>query len=248
MALVETVGGPAFYHELARTEIAYKIGADRPDEAIKIIEGIKRNQWSGEFQAEAFGWLAVALAPRDRARAFGLIDRALAMMIENRDWMAAGGRDGRGRPHRPLCAADRLPRHGERGHAGDGGPPPATRLAAATRCWRVSTEAALALALIDPETARTVLEQMEARSGLDPCKVRRDGREPWLIAWALVDLKKAEAIFEAGLTELDGAKEVDLWNAGFFPMVEFLAAPPDRREEKLGERSSGGYWWPGRGL
>ena len=38
------MGGPAFDHELARTEIAYKIGADRPDEAIKIIEGMKRDR------------------------------------------------------------------------------------------------------------------------------------------------------------------------------------------------------------
>ena len=86
----DTVGGNAFYHELARTAIAYKIGADRPDEAIKIIEGMKRNQWAANWQAEAFGWLAVALAPRDRARAFGLIDRALAMMIDSPDAMGAG--------------------------------------------------------------------------------------------------------------------------------------------------------------
>ena len=44
VALLDAVGGPAFDHELARTAIAYKIGADRPDEAIKIIEGINRNR------------------------------------------------------------------------------------------------------------------------------------------------------------------------------------------------------------
>jgi hypothetical protein len=32
-----------------------------------------------KYQAEAFGWLAVALAPRDPARSRALIDRALAM-------------------------------------------------------------------------------------------------------------------------------------------------------------------------
>ncbi len=84
VALVEKVGGNAFYHELARTEIAYKIGAEHPDAAIRIIEGMKREpRWDPRWQAEAFGWLAVALAPRDRARAFGLIDRALALMIDH---------------------------------------------------------------------------------------------------------------------------------------------------------------------
>jgi hypothetical protein len=100
------------------------------------------------------------------------------------------------------------------------------------------------LALIEPEPARTVLEQVEARSALDPTK-EWDVREQCLIAWALVDIKKAEALFEAGLTELDGAKEIHLRNAGFFQLVEFLTMPPHRREEALGRRSSGGFWWPG---
>ena len=117
LELVETVGGNAFYHEMARTAIAYQIGRDRPDEAIKIIEGMKRDP-ATIWQAEAFGWLAVALAPRDRARANALIDRALAMMIVRAGLGRAIGlvrrRDGRGRSCRPLCAPDRLSRHGER--------------------------------------------------------------------------------------------------------------------------------------
>ena len=189
VALVETVGGPAFYHELARTEIAFKIGADRPDEAIKIIEGINRNRWSGEFQAAAFGWLAVALAPRDRTRAFGLIDRALAMMIDNRD--AMGPDDEMAVAARIAICARRI------------GYPDmesvvmrvmATRFAGDSRWGRdrligSTSNAAVALALVDPEPVRTVLEQIEARSGLDPTNTR-DVREPWLIAWALVDLKR----------------------------------------------------------
>jgi hypothetical protein len=59
-----------------------------------------------------------------------------------------------------------------------------------------------------------------------------------------LDLKKAEALFEAGLTELDEAREVDLWGSGLFQMVEFLTTPPDRRAEALGERSFGRFWWP----
>ena len=165
VALVDSVGGPAFHHELARTEIAYKIGADRPDEAIKIIEGINRNRWSGELQAAAFGWLAVALAPRDRARAFGLIDRALAMMIDHRDRM--------GRPDDEMAVAARIAICARR----IGYPDMesvimrvmATRSAGDSRVdghslLRFGTQAAVALALIDPETARTVLEQIEARS------------------------------------------------------------------------------------
>jgi hypothetical protein len=104
--LVETVGGNAFYHEMARTAIAYQVGRDRPDEAIKIIKDMKREP-ATIWQAEAYGWLVVALAPRDRARADGLIDQALAMMIFDRDWGARSAWSGgemAGAAHVALCA------------------------------------------------------------------------------------------------------------------------------------------------
>ena len=100
---------------------------------------------------------------------------------------------------------------------------------------------------VNPGAARALLEQIEARGGLDPITLWKT-REPWLTAWALVDLKKAESLFEDGLTALEGAKEVDLWNAGCFRMVELLATPPHRREEALGRGSRGGFWGPGRAL
>ncbi len=250
IALVEKVGGRAFYHELARTEIAYKIGADHPDEAIKVIAGMKREpRWDPRWQAEAFGWLAVALAPRDRTRAYGLIDRALAMMLDHRDW--AGSDNEMAAAARIAVCARRI-----------GYPdmesvimrvmaawPIGERHASSDRARQIQSilEAAVPLALIDPGAARTVLEQIAARGGLDPITLWNT-REPWLTAWALVDLKKAESLFEAGLAALEGEKEVRLWSAGFFPMVELLATPPHRREEALGKGSYGGFWWPGRGL
>ncbi len=104
--LVEMAHGPAFFHEMARTAIAYQIGRDRPDEAIKIIEGMTRD-FSPIWQAEAFGWLAVALAPRDRQRANSLIDRALDLMIDQQDWgnrSASSGGEMAGAAHVALCA------------------------------------------------------------------------------------------------------------------------------------------------
>ena len=50
------------------------------------------------------------------------------------------------------------------------------------------------------------------------------------------------------MTAIDGAKEVNLWNSGFYQMIEFLAAPLDRREDILGESARGGFWQPGRDL
>src|SRR5207245_1366122 len=95
--------------------------------------------------------------------------------------------------------------------------------------------AAVPLALLDPDAARTVLEQVESRGGIDPVSLP-DVREPWLTAWALIELPKAAAIFEAELASLDQEKNPRLRRTGFFEMVELLSAPPDRREEVLRRR------------
>ena len=48
-----------------------------------------------KMQAEAFAWLAVAVAPRDRPRAVALIDRALALPVDRprlyESWINSGG-------------------------------------------------------------------------------------------------------------------------------------------------------------
>ena len=125
----------------------------------------------------------------------------------------------------------------------------ATRSAGDSRCdrrrlMRYATQAALALALIDPETARTVLEQIEARSGLDPTKVW-DAREPWLIAWALVDLKqgrgtlrgRADRARRSERRSTSGTPASSRWSSSW-------STPPDRRGNALGKHSYGGFWWP----
>lgn len=241
--MIDSVSGRAFNHYVGKTEIAYKIGADRPDEAIKIIDGMKGDRWSSEYQSAAFGWLAVALAPRDRQRAFGLIDRALAMMLENLN--------GRG-PEDEMAVAARIAICARR----IGYPDMdsvimrvmAMRSAADSSFTRrgllqFGTQAAVALVLLDSDSARTVLEDIEARGEGDPIK-EWNVREQWLIAWAQVDLKKASVLVDAVLADLDGAKEVKLRDTGLFQMVEFLSTPPDRRQDALGKRSFGGFWWP----
>ena len=66
--------------------------------------------------------------------------------------------------------------------------------------------AAVPLALIDPGAARVLLQQLEARSGLDPAKLAEVAGRDWLRAWALVDLKKAEALFEAQLAAVEASQ------------------------------------------
>ncbi len=245
VALAGTLGRPYFFEEEAKTEIAYKIGADRPDEAVKIIESMKRDL-STQSRAEAFGWLAVALAPRDRVRAFGLIDRALDLTIDDRESSRRAAASGAG-----MASAARIASCARRigypdmqsvimrviaARPGDeNGNRPVMMQAVAV--------ATVPLALIDPGTARTVLEQLEARSGFDPASLW-NVREPWLTAWALIDLKKAEAIFDAELAAMAGGKDADARLMGFFNVVQLLAAPPGRREAALHRGAYAGHWRP----
>ena len=215
-----------------------RIGADRPDEAIRIIEGMK--SFAADYmRAEAFAWLAIAVAPRDRPRAFALIDRALASPVDRprlyESWINSGGGDGLRRPHGRRRAAGRLPGHGQRDHAGDDDAaptPPGPGPSDPAMQIRSATMAAVPLALVDPGAARVLLQQLEARSGLDPAKLAEVAGPDWLRAWALVDLKKAEALFEAQLAAIEGTKDVKLEKTGFFRMTEILALPPHRRDER----------------
>ena len=110
-----------------------------------------------------------------------------------------------------------------------------------------TTIAAIPLALVDPGAARTVLQQIEERSGLDPVALAKVAGENWLRAWALVDLEKAATLFEAELAALEKTKDPNLQTIGFFNTVEVLAAPPHRREAVVyGDQEAA--WYPGHPL
>ena len=98
---------------------------------------------------------------------------------------------------------------------------------------RSAAMAAVPLALIDAGAARVLLQQLEARSGLDPVSVAEVASHDWLRAWALVDLEKAEALFQAQLASLEGTKDVKLEQTGFFGMTQILTQPPHRRIEAV---------------
>jgi hypothetical protein len=249
VALADALPGSGTYGELVKTEVAYKIGAERPDEAVQVLEGMKGYS-DVKMRAEALGWLAVAMAPRDRARAWALIDRALAVPIDNpqpfESWVYFGAatasaariaacarRIGYPDMDSVLMRVMTTRPAGSQGGFHD----PAMQVHSATI-------AAPPLALVDPGAARILLQQIEERSGLDPAALAKVAGDHWLTAWALVDLEKTEALLDAELATLDKAQDLDLQRTGVFKMVELLATPLHRREAAVyGEY--GAAWHPG---
>jgi RNA polymerase sigma factor (sigma-70 family) len=245
LAMIDAAEDLGSDREIARTAIAYVIARDRPDEAIRIVEDMKGDE-AAIWQAEAFGWLAVVLAARDRARAYALTDRALALMIDRSDRAGRLAMSG-GEMSRSARVAQCARQVGYPDMESV-----IMRVLAArsneSRGWRSDQRyvlasfavAALPLALVDPAAARTVLEQVEARGGLDPDE-QWDVLEDWRMAWALVDLDKARALFEADLAAMDRRNEVEVY--GYLKLVEFLIAPPDRRQAVRDRNGAAGAHW-----
>ena len=234
-----------------KTEIAYAIASSRPDQAIRIVEGMTEGHGAQKHQAEAFGWLAVAIAPRDKSRACALIDRALALPIDKpREFgsyiyfggamaSSAGIALNARKVGYPDMEGALMWVMAARPDGESGFSDPAMRTLSAT----IATPL---VALLNPAAAESILGQIEARSGLSPVEVDSIAGENWLTAWALVDLKHAEGLVEAELIALEAPKAADFHQSGLFRMIEALLTPPSQREEYFREKIGAG-WRPGIG-
>ncbi len=115
-----------------------------------------------------------------------------------------------------VMAARRTP-------SGDGLDDPATIV-------RMTAQAAVPLALVNPGAARVLLEQIEARGGLDSARIAEVAGYDLLRAWGLVDLDKAGALVNAQLAALEKTQGARLRNSGLIGTLDLLLTPPERRE------------------
>jgi RNA polymerase sigma factor (sigma-70 family) len=234
------VSGVTTGHGLLR--LSQRLAADRPDDAVRLAETIR----DVAERADAFAWLAVAIAPADRERAWRLIDRSLSLCLRE----AEGG--GGLRPH-GGCAA--LAARVACQAVGIGYPdvaslvyrvlatrptPQAGSLAAVAEA---QVAQALFLATFDPATAWRLLELVGPRSALVGTTGTGAGKTQWLQAWALADPQQFAALFEGELAAWsarpgDGAAGVALARA-----VDLLTIPRDERAEYLA-RSFRAFWQP----
>ena len=251
VALTDRMNGPTPVQQRVKTAIAYMIAAMRPDEAIKIVEGIDHDD-SGRWRAEAFGWLAVALAPHDRSRAHALIDRALNMLSDDAPTAAKPEQPADAMMADAMMAAAHVAARARQIAYPDmesvinrvlaGRPDSGAR--EPRRNIRLARLATVSLALLDPAAARNVLGQIEDRSrsiGLHLASLPYV-RGPWLMAWATVDHDKARNLVDAELAALDDSEEADLVLRGLLDTVELLATPPPGREAVIKHGLYGGSW------
>jgi protocatechuate 3,4-dioxygenase beta subunit len=228
----------------ARMQIAYRLAASDPAAAFRIVDSIRGD---AKTRAEAFAWVAVAVAPKDQKLAISLIDRSLAIYVDEpeefRQWSSWGA---------PSVFAARVA-----GQAHEIGYPDMdsviARVLAVRQIDRYESPArvteshaatALILALTDATTAKQILRSIEPRNAVIGTGYSSIRRQLWLPAWALADLHHAGELFDRELASFKEKATIDLQDNGMTRMVEILTIPPEERPRRL-LRSYGAFWFPG---
>ncbi|MGA2060894.1 MAG: hypothetical protein ABSG67_10465 [Thermoguttaceae bacterium] len=228
--------------------IAYRLAdAGRTEEALRLVENMKSDYGSeGKYQAEALGWMAVAVAPRDKNLAYSLIDRALALCLDKpesfRSWSNFGGRAATA----AFIAVQ----------ANDIGYPDMESVINRVLACRLNNKdedspvrrlasniiMAKYLALVDPGTARRILQSSESQSSfIVSGGIAR--YESWFQAWVLADPIHAMEIIDR---ELQGAKDKpssDLMQRLILQAVELLTVSQHERLKKISLNMA--MWFPG---
>ena len=225
-------------------QMAYRVAAKRPQEAVGLIDAMDEDQQADKFRAEAWGWLAVVLAPRDPKSAQTLIDRSLALHLTKpesfRSWSNYGGS--------PVFAAWTARQ------ALTAGYPDMHSVVMRVLATREENdpvrrlEATVAVALVlsfsDPATSRQLLRSVEPFSDLIGSGHSNTRRAEWLLAWALCDIEHARQLFERELAAIAN-DEIDLQHSDLLRAADMLSHPPSAWQRGFLQMNHGAVWMPG---
>jgi hypothetical protein len=225
-----------WYANRARQVLAYRLAADRLDDAMRVVERIAA-QAENDDLARAYGWAAVAMAPRDKQRAWSLIDKALATFAapaaERHGYLSFGGY--------PAQAA-LLAVHAQRVEY-----PDLERLVWQVLALRPTNQQddsparvvesqvvmALFLALVDLDIARQMLEDLQPRSELVGAGSSGIGRDQWVDAWALVDTRRTLEIAEQETAAAKKAQAEEYRTDYVASVMSLWSLPPDEMFERI---------------
>lgn len=219
-----------FVHPQTQMRIACRVAERDPAEAVRIAEGIS----SLHYRSQAFVYLAGVVAPRDRKLAWSLIDRSLAIYLDDpeafRSWSNFGGRS-------TLAAWTAVQAHAV-GHPDMAGViarvlacrPDELEYWSSTAVLETNVRMAKLLALVDPAAARHLLERVTPREHLLGTGSTGFRRQDWLLARCLADPARAAAWIDAAIAKLDPSKdETAFYDSGLLQLTQTLTVPPERR-------------------
>jgi hypothetical protein len=215
----------SFYSQTVRLRVAYAIAKEKPDEAVKLVDGVKE----GPYRFQGYMRLAEILGPTDHERAVRLIDTAFDLLDRSpeifRGWSNFGGSAG--------VAAVGVVQAKEIGY------PDLAGLVARTlalrpigaNAWSADgreenlVNIAAALALVDPATARQVLATVAPPDEFVQRAMSQ--RRDWLFALALADpgraMKLVDKLIEWAKSRRDGGNALS--GTGLVEICSILTDP-----------------------
>lgn len=214
----------------ARAAMAYELAHIDLDAALALLD--EKPFATAGGKAEAFSWLAVAVAKYNRPRAWQLIDQALDLCLDHteNEYVSFNG----GRPFNAARIAIKAQKLGYPDMPSLVDRVLATRStplevpSAATLAESTLTVARL-LALIEPKLARELLVSLEPQATLIGSGKGRIERGDLLTAWALVDLTRARQLFADELARQQQQPMPELSDSGLVPLLQMLVLPPAER-------------------
>jgi hypothetical protein len=247
LELVERLESESNIRDNARLAIAYQLAPTRPEDALRVVDSM--NTFSAaKTKAEAYGWLAEVIARRDRQLAWSLIDTSF-VLYENSAQEMGGWSDYGGRgafAARVLVQAHNIgyPEMGRlidralamRPMDDDGSLSPESQ--------RATVIMAKMLALVDPETARHLVETVAP--GIDQLTEFGDpgvDASDWHQAWALADLPQVVGFWERRLDCARTNADIHLEEEGLDAVLDLLTSKPAERPHVM-LLYIGGYWFP----
>jgi Carboxypeptidase regulatory-like domain len=231
-----------------RVAIAYQLAPTRLKDAITVLDSMDTFA-AAKAKAEAYGWLAAAVAPKDPETAWSFVDKSISLYEKNaqemRSWSSSGGRGGFAAHvavHASAIAYSDMGSLIDRVLAmrpsGDEG-------RSQRELQKPTVIMAKLIAMTDPETAKHLLETVAPRideytefdySGVEA----RD----WYQAWALADLAQTVDFWQKRMEEARSNPDFKLDQTGLDITIELLTTPAAERPQLM-LRYLGGYWFPG---
>jgi len=248
-ALAIVQGPPrTVYTRFIKLRIAYRLAPSRPADALRVVENIEeRESPYGPMKVQAYGWLATAVAPRDKALACSLIDRGLALSLEKRSGERSLGATDTNALQAALLAVQAsqigYPDMESVTHRVLAARPTGRREASATTVLYASATMASILALADPEAARHILQGIEARGGPSAFGDPRTIKDRWFKAWILADPRHAMELADQEIAAGKGKPSGDIARSGLPEMADILTIRPPERLKYLIRNI--GLWSPG---
>ncbi|NLE39298.1 MAG: hypothetical protein GX621_14850, partial [Pirellulaceae bacterium] len=242
----------SWYAEDVVTPVAYRLARSDADAALAFVrESCGDDGRQDLTKAQALGWIAIAMAQKDREKAIALIDEALDLCAAPEgESRGSGGRD-----RRAVVAAFLAVQARRIGH------PDMESVVWRVLASRATTKdtwspasaaernvaAALILALVDPAAAREMLEPYEAKGDEFGGGGTGIGSRELFKASFLADAATLDQRIEHELAS--AAKNKQRWEQLRWPMteaLEIMVLPEDQQLTKAFEYMSGGVWMPSR--